>query len=455
MSNSIGALYRAIPDMGKYSLDEGLVSELRRVVCETHLYRYDAKVKSEYSMICAVADRIQDADRWLNAHFDFPGDCVTAQTFLMLLSVVKSGVESLCLRLGVNRRFADKNNSESYRFFGGVCIGCGLLNGNNIALTDDEFFQYFRALSFSHPQGTFKSGKKNYPFLSEGEIEYSPYIVLEKCPWPDYAKEKPSIGVHVYSNIRDDTKYIFVPYESLLGYLKSRHDSIRDVIAVLAKWVEKAEEKFRSERLDRKVPAEEALRGFVDVLERRGHESYDLIDAIHYLDCPLSNEINRDAVEGFRNEILRIVPELREDLENLNYEDFERRLGHVVDCAWDMIDSPIRYQVNKVFEYFNGRNSEKREWGRMDLEILMDDFVGKWVKVSYDMPDLEIRLLVTIAFYMEYGRHRKLVLEKEEEEMRKNLPPLPQLHIGVDKNGRPIFEWVAVEREEKHDKTDN
>ena len=48
-------------NVSKYYLDEGLVSELRRVVCETQLYRYDAKVKSEYSMICAVADRIQDA----------------------------------------------------------------------------------------------------------------------------------------------------------------------------------------------------------------------------------------------------------------------------------------------------------------------------------------------------------------------------------------------------------
>ena len=61
----------------------GLVSELRRVVCETHLYRYDIKVKSEYSMICAVADRIQDADRWLNGHLEIPKDCVSAQTFLM------------------------------------------------------------------------------------------------------------------------------------------------------------------------------------------------------------------------------------------------------------------------------------------------------------------------------------------------------------------------------------
>ncbi len=38
-----------------------LVSELRRVVCETHLCKGQVGI---VSMICAVADRVQDADRW-------------------------------------------------------------------------------------------------------------------------------------------------------------------------------------------------------------------------------------------------------------------------------------------------------------------------------------------------------------------------------------------------------
>ena len=51
----------------------GLVSELRRVVCEIHLHRYNGQVGIN-SMICAVADRIQDADRWLTGHLEFPKD---------------------------------------------------------------------------------------------------------------------------------------------------------------------------------------------------------------------------------------------------------------------------------------------------------------------------------------------------------------------------------------------
>lgn len=436
-------------DVGKYALDEGLVSELRNVVRDTHLYRYDSQVKSQYSMICAVADRIQDADRWIDDHLEFPKDCVTAQTFLMLLSVVKSGVEALCKHLNVSRRFSDSGRQEAYKFFGDICRGCLLLDGSDIAFTDDEFFQYFRALAFSHPQGTYKGKKKNYPFLMNEEVEYSPYVVLEKDPWPSYVKGRPSIGVHVYSNKRDETKYIFVPFESLLGYLKSRHDSIRNVVDVLAKRVREAEATFRLQRIECHGSAEESLRSFVDVLEVRGRESDTLDEAIRYLDCPISKEENRAAIEVFRNEILRIVPQLSEELHNLNYEDFERRLGYIVDCAWNKINSHIGHHIGKVFEYFDGRDNEKREWGRLDLKILNEDFVGRWVNVSYDMPDLEICLLVTVAFYMEYGRYMKLVLKKDEPAIQSNVPRM-QLHLGIDKDGRPTLEWVEanVEQEE-------
>ena len=112
-----------IKQVKEFVLDEGLVSKLRSVVYETRLFRYDGNVKNEYSMICAVADRIQDADRWINDHLSFPDDCISAQTFLMLASVVKSGVEALLRRLKVNRP-----NVESCNYFGRTCREYLLLN---------------------------------------------------------------------------------------------------------------------------------------------------------------------------------------------------------------------------------------------------------------------------------------------------------------------------------------
>lgn len=164
-----------------------------------------------------------------------------------------------------------------------------------------------------------------------------------------------------------------------------------------------------------------------------------------YLECPITNKDNCKVVEEFRNEIIIwLVPKFKEELENLNYEDFERRLLYVVGCAWHRVDSSLKYHIGKVFEYFNGRNSPKRGWGAHDLKILMDDFVGKWVKVSYDMPDLEIRLLVTVAFYMEYGRYLKLVLYKEEQENSKNLPRT-RMCIEMGEDHHISFKWVEEE----------
>ncbi len=59
-----------------------------------------------------------------------------------------------------------------------------------------------------------------------------------------------------------------------------------------------------------------------------------------YLECPITNKDNCKVVEEFRNEIIWLVPKLKEELENLNYEDFERRLLYVVGCAWHRVDSP-------------------------------------------------------------------------------------------------------------------
>ena len=224
-----------------WCLDEWLTSELRTAVRSANLYRFDEKVKAEYSLICAVADRVQDADRWLNKHAQLPTNEVDALTWLMLASVIKSSVESLCKKFGV--RFND-NDAQS--------------------------------------------------------------------------------------------------------------------------------------------------------------------------------QDNDNAIKEYRQKILELASVLCDEIENLNYEDFTRRLEHVTGCHWDTLPSGISYHTEKVFEYFDGCNNASREWGRQDLLALSADYVGRWVKIDYAMPDVEIRMLVTLAYYMEYGRYRKLELFEEEVSRKRN-----------------------------------
>ena len=408
-----------------WCLDEWLTSELRTAVRSANLYRFDEKVKAEYSLICAVADRVQDADRWLNKHAQLPTNEVDALTWLMLASVIKSSVESLCKKFGVRFNDNDAQSQDNHVHFGEVCEHYHLHNHFGGIVTDDEFFQYFRALTFSHPYGT-RKGKStderhtNYPFLEQDETLYAPYMVLEKDPYTDCFRGKPVIGVHVYSNKRNDIQSLFVPFESLKSYLLSRHNRLSLISAALRKRVEEGERKFRSERIDRTISSIEQFKTIREVMISRGCEAYSIDEAINYLECGSTCSDNDNAIKEYRQKILELASVLCDEIENLNYEDFTRRLEHVTGCHWDTLPSGISYHTEKVFEYFDGCNNASREWGRQDLLALSADYVGRWVKIDYAMPDVEIRMLVTLAYYMEYGRYRKLELFEEEVSRKRN-----------------------------------
>lgn len=418
----------------QWCLDEWLTSELRDAVRSANLYRFDEKVKAEYSLICTVADRVQDADRWLNEHAQLPTNEVEALTWLMLASVVKSSVESLCRKLNVQFHDNDAGRKENHLYFGDVCERYHLRNHNGTLLTDNDFFQYFRALTFTHPYGL-QEGK--YPFLDPDETLYAPYMVLEKDPYTDCFRGRPVVGVHIYSNKRDDILSLFVPFESLKSYLLSRHNRLSLISAALRKRVEEAECRFRSERIDRTISSIDQFKIFRKKLIERGCETYYIDEAIDYLECPSTCSENDGAIKEYRQQILKLAPVLCDEIEKLNYEDFSRRLDYVTGCHWHTLPAGISYFTEKVFEYFNRRNSPKREWGRQGLKSLSEDYVGKWVKVDYDMPDLEIRMLVTLAYYMEYGRYRKLELHEEELARKRNCPQ-PRMEMLKDANGHFI-----------------
>lgn len=429
-------------ERNQWYLDEWLTSELRDAVRSANLYRFDEKVKAEYSLICAVADRVQDADRWLNEHAKLPTNEVDALTWLMLASVIKSSVESLCKKFGVQFNDNDGQKQGNHVYFGEVCKHYHLYNHDGGILTDDDFFQYFRALTFSHPYGT-RKGKStderhtNYPFLEQDETLYAPYMVLEKDPYTDCFRGKPVIGVHVYSNKRDDIQSLFVPFESLKSYLLSRHNRLSRISAALRKRVEEAERKFRLEHIDRTVSSIEQFKTMRKIMMSRGCETYSIDEAIDYLECRSTCPDNDNAIKEYRQKILELAPVLCDEIEKLNYEDFTRRLEHVTGCHWHTLPAGISYSTEKVFEYFDEHNNTKREWGRQDLRILNEDYVGKWVRVDYDMPDLEIRMLVSLAYYMEYGRYRKLELYEEELARKRNCPQ-PRMEMVKDESGHFI-----------------
>ena len=52
------------------------------------------------------------------------------------------------------------------------------------------------------------------------------------------------------------------------------------------------------------------------------------------------------------------------------------------------------------------------DWATPDIDMIAHDFVGKWVKIDQCvMSDSEIKMLLTLACYYEYGKYQPIKRE--------------------------------------------
>lgn len=79
---------------------------------------------------------------------------------------------------------------------------------------------------------------------------------------------------------------------------------------------------------------------------------------------------------------------------------------------------------------------------QMDLEILADDFVEGWVKVSHDMRIWELGCLSQSRFTWNMAYIINLSLRTKKRGCVRTCRHFRSLYIGVDKDGRTIFNVV-------------
>jgi hypothetical protein len=133
---------------------------------------------------------------------------------------------------------------------------------------------------------------------------------------------------------------------------------------------------------------------------------YEVGRLIELLEAPCSIAENRDCVAEYRKDIENAVPRLVECFSALNYSDFIEIVDHFADYEVDE-SLELNYTLQKIFEYLN--DPERREWATCDIDMVAQDFVGKWVKINQNiMSVLELKMLITIACYFEYGRFQKI-----------------------------------------------
>ena len=388
-------------------LDPTLCDSLYCLLNDTNVFQYDEKLKAKHSQVCAVLDRLRHATYWINTHQETPKG-VNAPTllmeFMMFASLIKTSIEELRDAFGLCDKLFNKNHPESRKFFASVCTGEPLNIPSNECPIDDAFFQYFRSLVFAH------SGMIRHPLgiLLPEEIQHCPYIVEHDLSDDDNDSDD-YIGVMVYSNVKDrDGKLLRIRFSTLKEYLKSRYESLGLVIKTIKKKVDNSTRVWKKVKVDENQSPLEQLRFMRDEFKGRCEDClvYETQRFIAVLESPCSLEDNRSLVDKYKREICSFLPQLVSSFERLDYSMYVQIINHFTDNQIDK-SRKINYTLQKIFEYIS--NPYKHDWAMRDVEMVANDFVGKWVKIDTRvMSDEEVKMLIMLACYYEYGQYQPI-----------------------------------------------
>lgn len=391
-------------------LNDALCDSMYSTLNDTNVFKYDEELKTKHSQVCAVLDRLRHATSWINDHQDTPVG-INAPTqlmiFMMFASLIKDSIEKLRGDFGLSAAIFDKCRPESRKFFADVCHSDPLNIPEKECPTDDAFFQYFRSLVFAH------SGKVT---LSQGilhphEIQYCPFVIEQGLKY--YANEPDDyVGVMIYSTEKDrDGKTLRVRFSVLKEYLKSRYESLRLVLAKIERKIKDSHKTWSKVIVDQDLSPLEQLKFMRGEFVKRCEDcmEYEVGRMIDILEAPCSlvgNEVN---VAAYRNEIKNAVPDLVQSFTSFRYSDFIDIVDHFTEHEVDE-SLKLNYTLRKVFEYLGDKDC--REWAVRDIDMVAHDFAAKWVRIDQSvMSDAEVKMLITLACYNEYGRFQNISKE--------------------------------------------
>lgn len=387
-------------------LDQKVCDSMYDILNHTTIFQYDEDLKAKHSQVCAVLDRLRHAVSWVNRHLETPTGIhapTQLMTFMMFASLIKDSIEKLRSDLGLSAVIFDKGRPESRQFFSSVCQREPLNISASECPTDDAFFQYFRSLVFAH------SGKveMSQGILRSGEVQYCPFIVERGLK--QYANEPDDyVGVMIYSTEKDrDWKILRVRFTALKAYLKSRYESLGLILLKIKKKLKADRKAWTKIRVDPTLSPLEQLKFMRKEFEHRcqGRMSYEVERLVELLEAPCSLSENQKYVDAYHKEIEKALPQLVKCFERLDYSGFIAIVDHFAEHEIDE-SRKLNYTLRKIFQYLNEEG--RREWATRDIDMIANDFAKKWVCIDQAvMSDAELKMLITLACFNEYGRFQK------------------------------------------------
>ncbi|MDR0990692.1 MAG: hypothetical protein LBL92_04950 [Propionibacteriaceae bacterium] len=411
--------------MEEILLDPSLCHEFRDVIYSSPIFS-EGDEKSHYSLIRAVMDRLDSCLSYINKHHNQPSSEEVAIALFVFGSMIVDAVKSLHEEVGISYVYADtniaanKSDAKHFEHFGKTYettfIGKREDNKKSTFPTDDKFFEYMRSLVFAHPHGTNRA-----KFLRKGEEHYSPWIASGGLIEPFYGKGE-CIRIQIYSNQTDKPKILFAPLSCLRSYIKSRYELVSQVTAWARQRIEDAETKWKEQKVNRRLPPIEVLQDIANIRKSRYKNNGGIRTLIAFLECPITNPVNKDAVDDYRRAIEEIVPNLCDATDVLDELSFSETVSSAFSLPRHM-HQEASYQIEKIEEYLVdneetfdscyancehrkclsiGANKCNISWAIEQVLAFTESSTGSHVTVTPNTMSFgEIKLLIYTACFLE------------------------------------------------------
>ena len=376
-------------------LNQQLCDELRDVINETDIFIKDEEESEKFLFICTLMDRFDTVVKYINEHQKKPDSEEELIIFMVYSCIIKDGIDYIKKSLKIGK-------SEDRKIFEYIYKKEPINISENIQFDDDKFFSYFRSLLFAHPLDTSKS----IPKREKGEIQYSPYIVMEPLYTTTFIDP---IGTAIYSTKREIMEPLLISFESLKEYIKCKYEELNDVITKFKQIIEEKETEWKKHKVNRDQEAVDGLKDCVNILEERYMDTYEIHKLITYLTCENSFEENIENVNKYRNEIKRIIPSICDAIDSHDIEKLYSIVSFVLYVRPNAHEM-MYYQLEKIFGYLNyeNDNSDDIEWGLKQAELFAQGFAKKWVVIKPREMDFdEIKMLTQVACYLEYMEQKE------------------------------------------------
>lgn len=419
-------------------LDFSISRNFREVINSSPIFQNDSSIKGSWNLICAVMDRLDSSVQYLNDNTsEKPQSEEEFMIFLMFADMVYNAVRKLFDNLKIPYPYKDESNIDSKRYFSDVYIsffceneycmtgtsmretyGCSFDGCRTDSCflkqtgfvkdipTDDNFFEYLRALAFAHP---FETSKHKKFFAQKGSEHYSPWVIIGQRITETISGVKNMVGVRIYSNkFLDDIGILDLcfPFDLLKEYIKSRYD----LLMVATEWAEQEIKKFEAAWSKRKVNREltpiEMLKDIKSILLARYEEdsTYSIETAIEYLECPISLQENLTAIEIYRKALIATLPTLCDAIDAVDNDNYySETFNDILHAHPKKEHQMAHYQREKIFGYLReGVGRDNITWGLTQSEYFANEYAKKYVTIKPRQMDFtEIKLLVTVAGYFE------------------------------------------------------